>query len=84
MAIMVKRIGKVRLSSLIPRPLVLIISDTFLLSIMLGINTVLLSNGWITSSAARMNDHFFVEGSDEDKRQYTMCHEVRINCFIDL
>jgi hypothetical protein len=42
-----------------------------------GINTVLLENGWITTSAARMNDHFFIEGAESDKRQYTMCHEVR-------
>lgn len=41
-----------------------------------GINTVLLQNGWITTSTARMNDHFFTQGSDEHKRQYTMCHEI--------
>jgi hypothetical protein len=34
-----------------------------------GINKVLLQNGWITSSMARMNDHFFTEGGDADKRQ---------------
>lgn len=42
-----------------------------------GINTILMSSGWITTSAARMNDHFFAtDGSDGDKRQYTMCHEI--------
>lgn len=41
-----------------------------------GINKVLLINGWIIASMARMNDHFFVEGGDADKRQYTMCHEI--------
>ena len=44
---------------------------------LLGINTILMSSGWITTSSARMNDHFFVEGDDAEKRQYTMCHEVR-------
>jgi hypothetical protein len=29
-----------------------------------------------------MNDHFFVDGGDEDKRQYTMCHEVRISWMV--
>lgn len=42
-----------------------------------GINTVLIESGWITTSSAKMNDHFFAAGADENKRQYTMCHEVR-------
>jgi len=41
-----------------------------------GINKVLLQGGIIVASMARMNDHFFREGTDEDKRQYTMCHEL--------
>jgi len=41
-----------------------------------GINKVLLQGGWIVSSMARMNDHFFADGADEAKRQYTMCHEM--------
>lgn len=41
-----------------------------------GINTILMSSGWITTSSAKMNDHFFVSDSDSDKRQYTMCHEI--------
>lgn len=45
-----------------------------------GINTVLLDGRYITASSARMNDHFFTSStSDNDKRQYTMCHEVRIS-----
>lgn len=41
-----------------------------------GINKVLLQNGFIVASMARMNDYFFSDGTDEDKRQYTMCHEM--------
>lgn len=49
-----------------------------------GINTVLLdSNGFITTSSARMNDHFFTSGGDDAKRLYTMCHEVRITVTAD-
>jgi hypothetical protein len=42
-----------------------------------GINKILLENGWIYSSAARMNE-YYVTDNDDDQRQYTMCHEV---CF---
>lgn len=49
----------------------------------LGINTILMTSGWITTSSARMNDHFFIEGSDENKRQYTMCHEVRLKITLE-
>ena len=41
-----------------------------------GINQVLLYGSTITSSTARMNDHFFTEGGDDAKRLYTMCHEM--------
>lgn len=41
-----------------------------------GINKVLLLNGWIIASMARMNDRFFSSGGDEAKRLYTMCHEI--------
>lgn len=40
-----------------------------------GINKILLENGWIYSSAARMNE-YYVTDNDGDQRQYTMCHEV--------
>lgn len=40
-----------------------------------GINKVLLQNGWIYSSAARMND-YYVRDSDTHQKQYTMCHEL--------
>ena len=40
-----------------------------------GINKILLENGWIYSSAARMNEYYVTE-NDGDQRQYTMCHEV--------
>jgi hypothetical protein len=40
-----------------------------------GINKVLLANGWIYSSAARMNEYYF-QGEDSAQRQYTMCHEL--------
>ena len=46
-----------------------------------GINKVLLENGWIVASMARMNDFFFVQGGDDAKRQYTMCHELgKVQC----
>lgn len=41
-----------------------------------GINKILLENGWIYSSAARMNEYYTTD-NDGDQRQYTMCHEVR-------
>ncbi len=41
-----------------------------------GINKILLENGWIYSSAARMNE-YYVSANDDSQRQYTMCHEVR-------
>lgn len=41
-----------------------------------GINKVLLQNGWIYASAARMND-YYTSNNDGSQRQYTMCHEVR-------
>lgn len=40
-----------------------------------GINQILVSNNYIVASAARMNDYFLKEASDE-QRQYTMCHEL--------
>lgn len=41
-----------------------------------GINKVLLENGWIYASAARMNDYYFGGSGDDAQRQYTMCHEI--------
>jgi hypothetical protein len=43
-----------------------------------GINKILLENGWIFSSAARMNE-YYVTDNDDAQRQYTMCHEVRFD-----
>lgn len=40
-----------------------------------GINKILLENGWIYSSAARMNEYYTTD-NDASQRQYTMCHEV--------
>jgi hypothetical protein len=45
-----------------------------------GINKVLLENGWIYSSAARMNE-FYSSDNDGDQKQYTMCHEVSVFTF---
>jgi hypothetical protein len=41
-----------------------------------GINKVLMQSGYIIASTARMNDHFFNADSEENKRRYTMCHEI--------
>ena len=43
-----------------------------------GINKVLLENGWIYSSAARMNEFYLTRDYDKDFSQmsYTMCHEI--------
>jgi hypothetical protein len=40
-----------------------------------GINKVMLENGYIYASAARMNEYYF-SGNDNAQRQYTMCHEM--------
>lgn len=40
-----------------------------------GINQVLISNGWIISSIAKMNE-FYLGSASFDQRQYTMCHEI--------
>ena len=40
-----------------------------------GINKILLSNGYIIASAARMNEYHLARSSD-DQKQYTMCHEI--------
>jgi chemotaxis protein histidine kinase CheA len=40
-----------------------------------GINQVLLTNGFIVSSSAKMNEYYLYESSD-DQKQYTMCHEI--------
>jgi hypothetical protein len=40
-----------------------------------GINQVKLSNNYIVSSVAKLNE-FYLANSDEDQRQYTMCHEI--------
>lgn len=43
------------------------------------INKVLLENGWIVASMARMNDFFFTDGGDVAKRQYTMVRRFSPN-----
>lgn len=40
-----------------------------------GINQVLLTNGWIISSIAKMNE-FYLGSASFDQRRYTMCHEI--------
>jgi hypothetical protein len=40
-----------------------------------GINQILLSNGWIISSVAKMNE-FYLGDASFDQRRYTMCHEI--------
>ena len=40
-----------------------------------GINQVILSNGFIISSVAKLNE-FYLATADEDQRQYTTCHEI--------
>jgi hypothetical protein len=40
-----------------------------------GINQVILSNGFIVSSVAKLNE-FYLATADESQRQYTMCHEI--------
>ena len=40
-----------------------------------GINQVLLANGFIISSVAKLNE-FYLATADESQRQYTMCHEM--------
>ena len=40
-----------------------------------GINQVLISNGWIISSVAKMNE-FYLGSASFDQRRYTMCHEI--------
>ena len=40
-----------------------------------GINQVLLSNGYIISSVAKLNE-FYLAQADSAQRRYTMCHEV--------
>jgi hypothetical protein len=38
-----------------------------------GINKILLMNGFIVASAARMNE-YYLAGSSNEQKQYTMCH----------
>ena len=40
-----------------------------------GINQVIIQNGFIISSVAKLNE-FYLNGADEAQRQYTMCHEI--------
>lgn len=40
-----------------------------------GVNEVVLENGRIVSSVARMNEHY-LRDADDNKRRYTMCHEI--------
>jgi len=41
-----------------------------------GINKILLQNGYIFASSARLNEYYFRGGTSDDQRQYTMCHEI--------
>jgi hypothetical protein len=40
-----------------------------------GINKVLLMDGYIFASAARMNE-YYLKSSSNDQKTYTMCHEM--------
>jgi hypothetical protein len=40
-----------------------------------GINQVIISNGFIVSSSAKLNE-FYLANADESQRQYTICHEI--------
>lgn len=40
-----------------------------------GVNQVLLKDGYIVSSIAKMND-YYLEGTTEAQKKYTMCHEL--------
>lgn len=40
-----------------------------------GINQVILSDGFIISSIAKLNE-YYLASADEAQRQYTMCHEI--------
>mmetsp|Transcript_27147 Transcript_27147/g.51319 ORF Transcript_27147/g.51319 Transcript_27147/m.51319 type:complete len:408 (+) Transcript_27147:109-1332(+) len=40
-----------------------------------GINELLTNNGYVVSSVAKLND-FYLEGTDNDLRQYVCCHEI--------
>lgn len=50
-----------------------------------GINKILLSDGFIFASSARMNEYYFPSGTSSDQRQYTMWYEVRVvrACWIE-
>lgn len=40
-----------------------------------GINIIILENGFISRSSAKMND-FYLSKESQAKKQYTMCHEI--------
>mmetsp|Transcript_5847 Transcript_5847/g.8491 ORF Transcript_5847/g.8491 Transcript_5847/m.8491 type:complete len:220 (+) Transcript_5847:67-726(+) len=40
-----------------------------------GLNEVVLNDGFIIASVAKMNE-FYLELASEDRRHYTMCHEI--------
>jgi hypothetical protein len=40
-----------------------------------GINIIIINNGYIQNSIAKMND-FFLVGTDADQKMFTMCHEM--------
>ena len=40
-----------------------------------GINELVMQNGYIVSSVAKLND-YFLEGKPDDLRQYVACHEI--------
>jgi len=40
-----------------------------------GLNEVLLEDGYIVASAAKLNE-YYLEYAGDDRRQYTMCHEI--------
>ena len=42
-----------------------------------GLNNLVITNGFITSSVARMNEFYTGDPStDDDEMQYVMCHEL--------
>lgn len=48
-----------------------------------GINKILLTDGYIFASTAKMNEYYFTGTSDTDaQRQYTMCHEIGHGTFV--
>lgn len=40
-----------------------------------GVNEILMEDGYIVASVAKLNE-YYLEYADDDRRQYTMCHEI--------